>query len=232
MPSMRALRLTLAGLCAWSATAVADTPCEAPRTRDLKPLMKAVKEDRAMIDAYLKAVEACARPGDACDQARLTCGGVLTTTLNAQVSFDEGWWLRDMMLPYLGVNYTLTKPISIPNPLSDTTCNLDVSQLSAAAQRRNAQVERRSLILEEYPRWVKWANDAYARCKDAATAEASRAQMQRAEQERLALAAANAKASEEKRQKDVADAKRKAEDDERKRKEAEADAARKQKEAA
>lgn len=229
---MRALALVLGASLLWSTAVLADSPCDPPRIRDVKPLMKATREDRTVIDGYMKAIEVCKRPGDACDEARLACSATLTNVLNAQVNFDEGWWLRDMVLPYLGQQYQTAQPISIPNPLSDVSCNLDLAQLQEAAQRRAVQVERRAAILDEYPRYVKWANEAYKRCTDAAAADQSRQAMQRSEAERLALAAATAKAAEEKRLRELSDAKRRAEDEERKKKDAEAEAVRKQQEAA
>ncbi len=227
---MRALRTVLATAVLTSTFALAADPCEPPHVRDVAPLMKAINQDRALGQAFIAAAQACAGHGD-CDQAKANCTTALSDTLNGQVNFDEGWWIRDMMLPYAGRTYTASQPFAPSAPLTDVSCALDVKGLTDAGNRRMLQAERRSAILNEYPKFAKWANDQVAVCKANAAAEEARAEKAKADAEKLAAAATAAKSAEEARKQAEEDKKKKAEEEARRVREAQEAQAKKQREA-
>lgn len=199
-----------------AAVAPLTTPpeCELPRIRETQTLTAAIGGDRQMALRFSDTAKACATPGDLCDSARLACGTMLTSTVKGQVSFDEGAWLRDMLLPYLGQTYLPARPLPTQTaPLAtDVSCDGDAALLTAAAGRRTQQAQRREQLLTEYPLYVKWASAAHQLCKDKAVAEAQRSAVAKSEAEKLALAAAAAKAAEEARQKAEADSQKALED--------------------
>lgn len=221
--------LVVAGL---SSQALAQVPCETPRIRDVAPLAGAIAQDKAMAQTFLKASQACQMAqSDACDAARLECNNQLASTLKGQVGFDDGAWLRDMLLPYGGLSYPPTRQFQPGTAAMDTSCNGDTNQLMSASTRRSFQATRRQAILDEYPRYTQWVQDQAKACRDRAAIEEQRRAQERAEAERLAAAALAAKMTEEQRQKAEAEARRKAEQEAKARAEAQKEAERKAKEA-
>lgn len=206
--------------------------CETPRVRDLAPLAGAVAQDKAMAQMFLKASQACQMSqSDACDAARLECSNQLASTLKAQVGFDEGAWLRDMLLPYGGLAYPASRTFQASAQAMDTACNGDTSQLMNASSRRSLQAARRQAIADEYPRYVQWVTDQAKACRDRSSVEEARRAQERTEAEKLAAVALAAKAAEELRQKTDAEAKKKAEEAARAQAEAQKSAEQKAKEA-
>lgn len=149
---------------------LAAEPCEAPRVHDVAPLTAAIAQDKAMAQGFLLAAGACASPGDACTKARLECAGQLNTTALAQQNFDEGIWLRDMLLPYLGSYYPMGRSFPAAPLATDGSCNVDVSTLNSAGQRRASQATRRDGLLSEYKLYQQWAQQQWQQCKDKLTA--------------------------------------------------------------
>jgi hypothetical protein len=206
--------------------------CETPRVRDLAPLAAAVAQDKAMAQMFLKASQACQMSqSDACDAARLECSNQLASTLKAQVGFDEGAWLRDMLLPYGGLAYPASRTFQASAQAMDTACNGDASQLMNASSRRSLQAARRQAIADEYPRYVQWVTDQAKACRDRSSVEEARRAQERSEAEKLAAVALAAQAAEELRQKTEAEAKKKAEEAARAQAEAQKSAEQKAKEA-
>lgn len=215
-----------------SSQALAQTPCETPRIRDVAPLAAAIQQDKAMAATFLKASQACQMAqSDACDAARLECNNQLASTLKAQVGLDDGAWLRDMLLPYGGLTYPPTRQFLPGASALDTSCNGDTNQLMSASSRRSAQASRRQALLDEYPRYTQWVQDQARVCRDRAALDEQRRAQERAEAERLAAAAIAAKMTEEQRQKAEAEAKRKAEQEAKARADAQKEAERKQQDA-
>jgi hypothetical protein len=206
-------------------------PCEAPRIRDTAPLYAAIAQDKVLAQTFARAAAVCAERGDACDQARLECGNILSATIQKQVGFDEGMWLRDMLLPYLGATYAPTRTFGAVTLATDASCNVDVATLTAAGQRRQAQALRREGLAQEYALYVKWAQAQHLKCKESQTAEEARAAAARAEAERLAAAAAAATAAEQLKQKQAQEAAAAKAEEERKAREAAEAQARKEREA-
>lgn len=198
-------------------------PCEAPRVRDTAPLVAAMAQDKVLGLSFTKAAGVCAERGEACDQARLECSTMLTATIQKQVGFDEGQWLRDMLLPYNGASYPMTRPFGAAPIASDASCNVDVPTLTAAGQRRAAQAARRDTIFQEYNLYARWTQTQLQKCKERVASDEAKNAQAKAESERLAAAsaavgaaealklkqaqeAAAAKAEAEKRAKDAAEA--------------------------
>lgn len=192
----------------------AGEPCEAPRVRDTAPLLTAIAQDKVLGLAFSKAAGLCAQPGDACDQARLECAGLLKATIEKQQAFDDGAWLRDMLLPYLGANYAMTRTFGPAAPAADASCNVDVATLEAASQRRLSQAARREGLSQEYAGYVKWTQAQLAKCREQRAADEVKAAAAKAEADRIAAAsaasaaaaAATAAAAEEIRKKQAAEA--------------------------
>ncbi|MDX2014747.1 MAG: hypothetical protein SFW67_31405 [Myxococcaceae bacterium] len=225
------LRIVLVGGLVWAASALAQV-CETPRVRDLAPLATAIGQDKAMAQTFLKTSQACQMAqSDACDAARLECSNQLASTLKAQVGFDDGAWLRDMLLPYGGLSYPATRTFQAGAQAMDTACNGDASQLMNASSRRSLQAARRQAIADEYPRYVQWVTDQAKACRDRSAVEEARRAQERGEAEKLAAVALAAKAAEELRQKTEAEARRKAEDAAKAQAEAQKSAEQKAKEA-
>lgn len=218
------------------AQVVAADPCEQPRLRDTNPLVAAIAQDKVMAQTFVKAAGACVEPGEACNAARLECATLLTSTIQKQVAFDEGQWLRDMLLPYLGVSYPMTRSFGAAALATDASCNVEVAVLQSAGQKRSTQAIRRDNLLQEYQLYAKWAQTQLQKCKErqaaadasnaAARAEAERLAAQnaavaqaaalKAEQERKAREAAEAEVKRQQQEKDAAlAAAKKKEDDER-----------------
>lgn len=183
---------------------LAAEPCEAPRVHDVAPLTAAIAQDKAMAQGFLLAAGACASPGDACTKARLDCAGQLNTTALAQQNFDEGIWLRDMLLPYLGSYYPMGRSFPAAPLASDGSCNVEVATLNSAGQRRASQATRRDGLLAEYKLYQQWSQQQWQQCKDKLTALGAKdvAARQAAEQQAAnaaAIAAAAAVKAEEDR---------------------------------
>lgn len=197
-----------------SLTLHAGAPCEALRVRDTAPLLTATAQDKVMALAFTKAAGVCAERGEACDQARLECTALLKATIEKQTGFDDGAWLRDMLLPYLGASYPMTRTFGPAAPAADTSCNVDLETLSASAQRRNAQASRREALNQEYAGYTKWAQGQLQRCREQQAVDDAKAAAAKAEADRIAAAtaasaaaaAATATAAEELRKKQAAEA--------------------------
>lgn len=205
------------------AAVTAAEPCEAPRVRDTAPLVNAMAQDKVLGLTFTKAAGICEERGQACDQARLECATMLASTIQKQVGFDEGMWLRDMLLPFNGANYPMTRTFGAVAIAQDASCNVDVPTLTAAGQRRMVQASRRDTIFQEYNLYARWTQTQLQKCKEQAASNEARAAQAKAESERLAAAsaaltaveaarlkqaqeAAKAKADAEKRAQDAADA--------------------------
>ncbi|MBL8909651.1 MAG: hypothetical protein JNM17_03000, partial [Archangium sp.] len=168
------------------AQVMAADACDQPRLRDTNPLVAAIAQDKVMAQTFVKAAGACVEPGEACNAARLECGTLLTSTIQKQVAFDEGQWLRDMLLPYLGVSYPMTRTFGAAALATDGSCNVEVAVLQSAGQKRSAQAIRRDNLLQEYQLYARWAQTQLQKCKERqAAADVSNAAA-RAEAERLA----------------------------------------------
>lgn len=172
-----------------AATLSAD-PCEAPRVRDTAPLAQAMAQDKVLGLTFTKAAGLCEQRGEACDAARLECATMLTNTIQKQVGFDEGQWLRDMLLPYNGTSYPMTRTFGAASIASDASCNVDVATLTAAGQRRMVQAQRRDNIYQEYGLYAKWTQVQLQKCREQAAANEARSAAAKAESERLAAASA------------------------------------------
>ena len=171
----------------------------------------AMTQDRQVAAGLQKAAGVCGADTDACDQARLECGTLLAATLKAQVGFDEGAWLRDLLMPYLGQSYPLSRQFSATPPANDTSCAGDPAALNAAAGRRLAQAAKRQSIFDEYPKFSTWVNSTYTKCREQANVDQQKALSTRSDGEKLAAAALAAKLAEEARQKADDDLRKKAE---------------------
>ncbi len=190
--------------------------CETPRIRDTTPLAAAIAQDKVMGQTFLKAAGACATPGEACTAARLECGAILTSTAQKQVGFDEGVWLRDMLLPYGKAHYPMTRTFGAAQLANDGSCNVEVAVLNAAGQRRSAQAIRRDGLQQEYALYTQWVQGQAQQCKDrllaagaqaaAANVEAERAAAATAAVAAAAASAAAVKAAEDRKARDAADA--------------------------
>ncbi len=167
-----------------SAVTAAD-PCEPPRVRDTAPLVAAMAQDKVLGLTFTKAAGVCAERGETCDQVRLECATMLTSTIQKQVGFDEGQWLRDMLLPYNGASYPMTRTFGAATIASDASCNVDVPTLTAAAQRRMVQSTRRDSIFQEYQLYARWTQSQLQKCKERAANDEAKSAQAKAESERL-----------------------------------------------
>jgi hypothetical protein len=172
------------------AAVLAADPCEAPRVRDTAPLVAAMAQDKVLGLAFTKAAGVCAERGEACDQARLECTTLLNQTIQKQVGFDEGQWLRDMLLPFNGAAYPMSRQFGAAGLASDASCNVEIAQLEQAAQRRQAQAARRDAIYQEYQAYKTWSQTQLQKCRERASADEVKNAQAKAESERLAAAAA------------------------------------------
>ncbi len=178
-----------------AATLAAD-PCEAPRVRDTAALAQAMASDKVLGLTFTKAAGLCEQRGEACDAARLECATMLTNTIQKQVGFDEGQWLRDMLLPFNGASYPMTRTFGAATIASDASCNVDVATLTAAGQRRMVQAQRRDNIFQEYNLYSRWTQTQLQKCKEQAAANEARNAAAKAESERLAATSAALTAAE------------------------------------
>lgn len=189
----------------WMSLVVTSTlgadPCEPPRVRDTAPLVAAIAQDKVMALTFTKAATACAERGEACDQARLECATLLSSTIQKQVGFDEGQWLRDMLLPYDGGSYPMTRSFGAAAIAGDASCNVDVATLTAASQRRATQATRRDGLFQEYQLYARWTQTQLQKCKERAAADEAKSAAAKAESERLAAASSAAAAAEAAKQK-------------------------------
>lgn len=183
-------RLGLVACLTLTQVALAAEVCEAPRKRDTAPLSAAIAQDKVVAAAFAKAAAQCAEPGAACDQARLECGGVVTSIVQKQVGFDEGVWLRDVLLPYLGQQYMPSRSFGAFQLASDASCNVAVEALTAASEKRTQQATRREGLLAEYQRFTQWEQEQYGKCQARVADDERRSAETRAESERVAAAAA------------------------------------------
>jgi hypothetical protein len=163
-------------------------PCEAPRVRETSPLAAAMAQDKVLGLSFAKTAGVCGEPGAACDQMRVECSTLLASTIQKQVGFDEGQWLRDMLLPYNGGNYPMTHTFAAAPVAGDASCNVDVPTLTAAGQRRMAQAARRDSIFQEYGLYARWTQTQLQKCKERVAGDEAKAAQTRAESERLAAA--------------------------------------------
>ena len=147
------------------AGAAAGEVCDLPRHHDTGPLAIAAAQDKVLAQAFQKAALACTERSEACERARLECSGLLAAVAQKQASFDEGMWLRDLLLPYLGQQYGMTRPMGAFTVASDGSCSVDAASLTAAGQRRLAQSNRREALLSEYGLYEKWADATLEACK-------------------------------------------------------------------
>lgn len=205
-------------------------PCEAPRVRDTAPLVAAMAQDKVLGLTFTKTAGICAERGEACDQVRLECATLLASTIQKQVGFDEGQWLRDMLLPYNGASYPMTRRFGAAGVASDASCNVDLATLTASAQRRMAQAARRDGIFQEYGLYARWTQAQLQKCKERVAGDEAKAAATRAESERLAAASAAVGAVDALKLKQAQEAAAKAEVEKRARDSAEAEVKR-QKEA-
>jgi hypothetical protein len=207
------MRSSLALVLVLANSALAAEPCETPRLHDTAPLATASAQDKVLATSFNKAATACVERGDACDQARVECGGLLTALLQKQTGFDEGIWLRDLLLPYLGQQYPITRTFAQITLAPDASCNIDVATLKDAAGRRTAQAARRDALLQEYQLYVKWAGGALQKCRERVAADDSKSAAAKAESERLAAAAGAIAATDLAKKQQEEAARKKAEED-------------------
>ncbi len=191
--------VTLAVFLPLSALA-ADVVCQKPGGRDVSAISTSIQQDEAMAAMFDATATACVHGTTECDDQRVKCGNLLTETLREQVRFDEGAYLRDMLVLFSGQHYNMQTPVPSAPPLTDVSCNAESDTLKNAALRRHQQAERRKLLLAEYPRWVSWTQAASQQCFAGQNAEQQRADQQEANAAKLAAAAAAATAAEEARQ--------------------------------
>ncbi len=178
------------------AAVTAADPCEAPRVRETAPLVAAMAQDKVLGLTFTKAAGLCEERGEACDQARLECATMLTNTIQKQVGFDEGQWLRDMLLPYNGANYPMTRTFGAATIASDASCNVDLAALTAAGQRRMVQATRRDTIFQEYNLYARWTQTQLQKCKERVANDEVKSAQAKAESERLVAASAAVGAAE------------------------------------
>lgn len=194
------------------ASAHAQSQCEQPRPRDTAPLLKAIQEDDAMASTFDVTSGACVTESAACDAQKLKCNDQLSAMLQRQVNVDNGMWLRDMLLPFLGQRYTMSMTIATTEVAQDVSCNSDAPSLKAAALRRRQLAQRRRDIVNEYPKWAMWAAAASQRCKADANASAKAQADAAAAAKAQADAALAAKSAEELRQENARKAEQAAKD--------------------
>ncbi len=216
--------------------------CPRPQVRTTNALVTAIAQDEVMANGFENAAAVCATEGQACDEAKVRCGQLLTTTLQQQLSFDEGAYLRDMLIAYAGQQYRMTVPIASVPPANDVSCNAEANSLKAAAQRRKQQAERRKQLTAEYPKWITWVNGQYKACTDRQGVDKVRSDKQAAEAAALLAAAEaarqveqsklDAKSAAEKAAREKAEAEAKVKADALKAQQAAADEAARQKAAA
>jgi hypothetical protein len=189
--------LSAAAACLLSSLALAQQECVKPAPRPTIPIATAIGQDESMAQSFELAAAACTTETIGCDDARSKCGASLTQTLQRQIGFDEGAYLRDMLIAYQGQQYRMSTPIPAASALTDVSCNADAAALKAAASRRSQQAERRKLLAAEYPRWITWAQQQFQLCQDRSAADRVRADAQAADAAKLLAAAELAKKAED-----------------------------------
>lgn len=202
-PAMRHLPLLLTLAASSAFAAAAADPCDQPRPRDIAPLMKAVQEDEAMANEFEATAAACATVSAACDAEIAKCQPLLTATLQRQVQLDDGTYLRDMLLPFLGQKYLISAGIPTGTVTNDVSCNADAASLKAAATRRKQQAQKRRDIMNEYPKWAQWAFQLSQKCKSEAALAKQQQETAAATAAASAAAAAAAAAAETKKQEEA-----------------------------
>lgn len=148
-----------------SFAAAAGEQCATPRLHDTGPLAIAAAQDTVLGQAFQKAAQACSERSEACERARMECTQLLSAVARKQIGVDEGMWLRDLLLPYLGQQYPVTRPFGAFVLASDASCGVDVSSLITAGQRRLGQASRREMLLAEYERYARWVEGAQKQCQ-------------------------------------------------------------------
>src|SRR3954470_23260340 len=98
MKSPHRLALAVAALCLSQVASAQE--CPRPGIRPPLPLQQAISQDESMAQAFEVAAGVCTSENFTCDEARSKCGTQLTLTLQKQLSFDEGGYLRDMLIAY------------------------------------------------------------------------------------------------------------------------------------
>jgi len=180
--------------------AAAGEVCEPPRLHDMGPLTLAVAQDTVLGQAFEKAAQACVERSEACERARLECTGLLSAVAQKQAGLDEGLWLRDLLLPYLGQRYPVTRPFGAFSLASDASCGVDRGALTAAGQRRFGQASRREALLAEYGQYARWADGVQKQCQgrlaDAGQKPATTVQPEQAAAEAAAMLEARRRAEE------------------------------------
>jgi hypothetical protein len=144
--------------------ALAAGSCAPPRIKEVKSLELSAAQDRKMGQVFQSTARACSESLGACSEARRACITELTNTLSAQATFDEGRWMRDMLLPYLGQRYA---PIAMPEsvaPVMESGCPASASELNLQGQKRAEQALRRQALVAEYGRYTEWANALFGQC--------------------------------------------------------------------
>ncbi len=162
LPLTGVFLFTTVTLSSFSALAVG--PCASPRIKEVKSLELSAAQDKKMGQVFQSTARACAESAIACNEARRACVTELTNTLSAQASFDEGRWLRDMLLPYLGQTYAAQAMPQSVAPAMESGCPNAANELNAYAQKRMEQALRRQALMAEYGRYTEWANSLFTQC--------------------------------------------------------------------
>ncbi len=105
----------------FAAFAAGEVICQKPGGRDIAPIQEAIKQDEAMAAGFDATATACVHGTVECDDARIRCGNLLTETLREQVRFDEGAYLRDMLVLFSGQHYTMQTPVPAAPPLTPSS---------------------------------------------------------------------------------------------------------------
>lgn len=165
---MRMSPVLLAAFVAFVAQAA--EVCELPRLHETSALATAAAQDQVLGQAFQTAAQACGARAEGCERARLECAGLLAAVIQKQRGLDEGMWLRDMLLPYRGQQYPMTRAFGAFAVATEASCNVEVSSLSAAGQRRLAQASRREAMVAEYALYWRWAEASLRECQGRAGA--------------------------------------------------------------
>lgn len=165
---MRMSPVLLVAVVAFAAQAA--EVCAVPRLHETSALATAAAQDKVLGQAFQRAAQACGARAEGCERARLECTGLLAAVIQKQMGLDEGMWLRDMLLPYRGQQYPMTRAFGAFAVATEASCNVEVSSLSAAGQRRLAQASRREAMMAEYALYWRWAEASLKECQGRAGA--------------------------------------------------------------
>ncbi len=183
------LRLLLLSVSLSAVGAPLEEPCAVPR-RDLSALEAAIASDQQMGLVFERAARACRESRALCDESKLTCAGALAEVSQKQVGFDEGQYVRDMLMPVLGQRYMPSQTFDGIATARDTGCGFDPEELRAAGERRLQQATRRIALVAEYRRFEGWVLGVEAQCAAELQTRQQQAAAARAEAEALAAQAA------------------------------------------